>query len=66
MFIRSQDNWSWKGLQEVTQANLQAGPTVRSEQVAWGFIQSEFLILQDQVLNSESYVRMREDGEPSS
>lgn len=53
-----------KGLQEVTSAALQAGPAVRSEQVAGGFIQPEFLILQDQVLNSESYVRMREDGEP--
>lgn len=40
------------------------GSAVRSDQVTQAFIQLGLLILQDQVLNSESWVRMREDRGP--
>lgn len=43
-----------KDFKEVNSPDLKPGSAIRSDQLTQGFIESGFLILQDQVLNSES------------
>lgn len=61
----SQETSNWEELEGGHLVWPQSRVSCEVRPGSWGFVQSGFLILQDQVLNSESELRMREDRGPS-